>query len=79
MPKLSGQTNSTNPAPWDGPGSLIHGMWILDVNKAQNVLFVKRFLSPGYAGINNGSFYPTKTMMLFAGAKKFTQEVVKTL
>jgi NAD(P) transhydrogenase subunit beta len=74
-----GANDVVNPAARNQPGNPIYGMPILDVDRAHNIVVIKRSLSPGFAGVDNPLFYDPKTVMLFDDAKAALEKLVASV
>ena len=76
---IVGANDVVNPAARNQPGSPIYGMPILDVDKAHNVVVIKRSLATGFAGVDNPLFYDPKTTMLFGDAKESVLKLISAV
>jgi len=76
---IVGANDVVNPAAEDDPGSPIHGMPVLQVWNARNVIVLKRSMRPGYAGVQNPLFFNDKTRMLFGDAKESLQQLANEI
>jgi NAD(P) transhydrogenase subunit beta len=71
-----GANDVVNPAARSEPGSPIYGMPILDVDRARNIVVIKRSMATGFAGVDNPLFYDPKTAMLFGDAKAALEQLI---
>lgn len=76
---IVGANDIVNPAAKNNPGSPLYGMPILEVDQAQNIIFMKRSLRPGFAGVENELFFNPKTRMLFGDAKETLKKLINHL